>query len=457
MPRQPRLGDALGIGDQNQDWLAGSEARNQAARWNPQSESVENSRLAAGGALTRALNNRPAPAPALAQDPELADDVGQLRRALGGDAGVRRMRQGHDTFMVSSPSGGGMGLLMGGRAAAERLSPTPAPAVSKPARTIYRGMVDESQAGENLDPEQRALRQTIGNAAMWAKVDKEKFNAASQRRAAVDQQRRDAVAARGIERAQGRELRQPGVLASRLLGEGGAEDGDVPAWLNMQANMGNPQALQLRERITAAREEARNRNKGTELTERRIALEEEQNKVARDQLTEARERQQYDLDTAVANDETQPFAVREAARRRAAEYVNKQYPTNAPAPQSPTSTATSNPAPAAGSSPPPESAVRYGKLGQMLTNDLEKEQYLSSEYRITPQASNELLTASREDRPAILRKYGIPESEWPRINIFLNSKGRAMTRDNVAEYERRTKERGTPQTTMEAWNLAPSW
>ena len=73
------------------------------------------------------------PATPIAQDPELAENVGALRQGLGGDLNVNRLRPGQDTFMVSSPGSGGMSLMMGGRAAADRLSPTSATRAPQPA------------------------------------------------------------------------------------------------------------------------------------------------------------------------------------------------------------------------------------------------------------------------------------------------------------------------------------
>jgi hypothetical protein len=226
-------------------------------------------------------------------------------------------------------------------------------------------------------------------------------------------------------------LRQPGELQRRLLGEGGEDEDGIPNWLNVQARMGNPQALQLRERLLNERGELANRNRIAEQADRRLTLEEEQNRLATDQFSKQREQQQYEQDVAVMNDQSQPAIVREQARQRAHEYINRQYNTPEPG----TQTATT----------PPQTASEPQPFGTQAEGDLEGERWLTGEFGLSPLAASDLMATrghwTRGERERILRQYNVPESEWPRIHTFFANNGRAMTAEQFAEMQQELQRR----------------
>jgi hypothetical protein len=222
----------------------------------------------AGIARAQLIGGQRPPADDIAPgDPALGQDVTQLRQRLGGDLGVQRMGQGRNVFQVGRP--GFAPLLMGGQAAAERLSPPP-PERADPresplwGQAMYRGergtaeglFGGESEADTyRRSGQQQMLRDARARTGLTsdeiADRRQQRQTARADRLADSRSQRTEIAREKADARRDRIALRQPGELQRRLMGDGGEE-----GIMRMRALQGDPQAQQYFAQMGATRIES---------------------------------------------------------------------------------------------------------------------------------------------------------------------------------------------------------
>jgi len=218
-------------------------------------------------------------------------------------------------------------------------------------------------------------------------------------------------------------LRQPGEVTRRLLGEGGEGEDGIPNWLNVQARMGNLEAVQLRERLLTSRGDARREDAKLEEGRRQFGM--------THGLMEGRDRREEELHAMQTGPESEiaridmalqgqldPVSRQDLERRRAqltsglVGQLTGQRGTQGTAPSM---------------APQPGNQVGVNTQGTTPDDPVHRQQLVTqglAEIGVNadPYDVNRLLQAgSSSQRHSIYRQLGVPQEHWGRFDNALRT------------------------------------